>query len=414
MNVNVPVRETVIKLKSTEGGGLWIHNPVAPTPEHLAQIRELEATHGPVRHIVLGSLGLEHKALAGPFAAQFPDATVWLQPGQWSFPLPTPNFLYGFSPGRTRTLPNAASRARAGAVPWEDEIAFEVLGPLRFKAVGAFGETAFFHKATKSLLVTDAVVRIDDTPPPIIAEDPRALLFHARDDASEEVRDNAETRRKGWRRIVQFGLIFFPEKISVASVKDALGAATRTPSSMQALGDGAVPFNLYPWAWAPGESDEVNFRALQRSGRNPAGLLVAPILRELILNRDPAAVLDWVDRVGAFPFKRVIPCHLANDVKATPADFRAAFAFLDPSGAGRGGALSAAPQQQAQAVLVAALAALGLKPKAQTGAGGGPHAPGGGAVPEEAERAAAKADLALLGAASSLLTDLGVVAEPRV
>ena len=45
--------------------------------------------------------------------------------------------------------------------------------------VGGFGETAFFHKSTKTLLVTDAIIQ----------EDPRALLYHARDDMFEVVKD---------------------------------------------------------------------------------------------------------------------------------------------------------------------------------------------------------------------------------
>ena len=65
VNVNVPVRMTVIKL---QGGGLWVHNPVAPTAECLSLIHALESKHGCVEHIVLGTLGLEHKALAGPFS----------------------------------------------------------------------------------------------------------------------------------------------------------------------------------------------------------------------------------------------------------------------------------------------------------------------------------------------------------
>lgn len=130
VNVNVPVRQTVIKLK---GGGLWVHNPVAPTEEHLAMIRALEAEHGAVKHIVLGTVALEHKvvdstlstweaaaqfllifslspstspslrpqpgpgqALAGPFSSAFPNAAVWLQPGQWSFPIQLPPALFGF------------------------------------------------------------------------------------------------------------------------------------------------------------------------------------------------------------------------------------------------------------------------------------------------------------------------------
>lgn len=53
VNVNVPVRSTVVKLKE---GGLWVHNPVAPTPEYLGLIQALEAAHGPVKHIVLGTV----------------------------------------------------------------------------------------------------------------------------------------------------------------------------------------------------------------------------------------------------------------------------------------------------------------------------------------------------------------------
>ena len=92
----------------------------------------------------------------------FPDATVWLQPGQWSFPLPFPLQLIGFPSGRRlRTLPTrspsaASSRgstARSSSVagkepgeaapPWATELPFEGLGPLSFPLVGAFGEPAF-------------------------------------------------------------------------------------------------------------------------------------------------------------------------------------------------------------------------------------------------------------------------------
>jgi len=68
VNVNVPVRQTVVKLHD---GGLWIHNPVAPTPQLLQMVHELERQHGPVKHIVLGTVALEHKATFGPFFFTF-------------------------------------------------------------------------------------------------------------------------------------------------------------------------------------------------------------------------------------------------------------------------------------------------------------------------------------------------------
>lgn len=81
--VIVPVRMTVIKLDNSEGGGLFVYAPVAPTGECMAMMRKLEAEHGPVRHIVLGTLGLEHKVFAGPFAQRFSEASVWFTPGQY-------------------------------------------------------------------------------------------------------------------------------------------------------------------------------------------------------------------------------------------------------------------------------------------------------------------------------------------
>ena len=74
---------TVIKLENTPGGGLFVYAPVAPTGECLAMLRKLEAEHGPVKHIVLGTLGLEHKVFAGPFSQRFSQAKVWFTPGQY-------------------------------------------------------------------------------------------------------------------------------------------------------------------------------------------------------------------------------------------------------------------------------------------------------------------------------------------
>lgn len=57
-------------------------------------------------------------------------------------------------------------------------------------------------------------------------------------------------------------------------------------------------------------------------------LATAPILRKLLLNREPIKVSSWVDQVCKWPFKRIIPCHLSNNIKAGPSEFREAFDFL--------------------------------------------------------------------------------------
>lgn len=207
LNVQVPLRMTVIKL---EGGGLFVYDPVAATPELVGCVRELEKAHGEVKHIVLGSVAIEHKAYCGVFAQKFANAKVWIQPGQYSFPnnLPTP--WLGFPAERTKLIPKSKEDA---PVEWS-EFEFETLGPLISKD-GAFGETVFFHKPTKTLLVTDTVLEVTDDVPKIFEEDPKPLLFHARDTVTDAVKDTKEVRERGWRRIVLFGLFFTPGAIVI-------------------------------------------------------------------------------------------------------------------------------------------------------------------------------------------------------
>lgn len=236
VNVNVPVRCTVVKLK---GGGLFVYNPVAPTKECISIMKDLESRHGTVKLIVLGSLGLEHKATVGPFSRYFKDAEIYLQRGQWSFPLNLPTSLYGFSFGKVlRDIPLNNIEA-----PWNADFDHVCVGPLKFKSVGGFGETAFLHRSSGTLLVTDAVVKVEDEPPAIIQEDPRALLFHARDKMTDVVVDTTETRRKGWRRMTLFSLVFFPAGIDVSGVVETFDQLKDVPKDMKLLGDGAIPIN---------------------------------------------------------------------------------------------------------------------------------------------------------------------------
>lgn len=364
INVNVPVRSTIIKLKR---GGLFVYNPVAPTLECRDMVRALEQEHGPVKHIVLGSLGLEHKALAGPFSRYFPDADVWLQPGQWSFPINLPNTFLGFPVGsRLKVIPSSDT-----INPWSDDFDYAVLGPLKFKSVGGFGETAFFHRDTQTLLVTDAVVKVADNPAPILEEDPRALLFHSRDKMLDPVEDTKEARLRGWRRMALFGLIFFPANIRVNGVFETLRQAPGLTPEVNLLGKDSIPISggLYAWSWE--QSEEESFKALQ------GGLLVAPILSKLILNREPERVLDWVERICKWRFRRIIPCHLENDIRSGPADFKTAFNFLinQDSSSSRTSKSTAG----------------------RTAAAG-----------------ATEADLSLLNQVSDLFTKLGIVAPARV
>jgi hypothetical protein len=318
VNVNVPVRQIVVKLSNSSGGGLWVYNPVAPTPEMLRHMHSLEAQHGPVRHIVLGTVALEHKAAFCSFCRQYPNASAWVQPGQWSFPLNLPLSFYGLpqvGSNRLQELPTTInpSGSRNSLPEWAHDFDFEILGPFHFQSVGAFSETAFYHKSTHSLLVTDVVCSVTKDAPAIIQEDPRALLFHARNNAMELATDDAETRQRGWRRMVQFGLVFFPSQIEVKTVSQALRESQQVPSPMRNLGAGAIPGDtLYPWSWKDDTVDVPSFDAISQDGK----LFCPPILTKLILDREPVATLAWVDRVTTRfgDMQRVVPCHLNNAV----------------------------------------------------------------------------------------------------
>lgn len=85
---------------------------------------------------------------------------------------------------------------------------------------------------------------------------------------------------------------------------------------------------VYPWDWVG--DDKVSFDALK------GGLLVAPILQQLILNREPIEVLDFADKVAKWQFTRIIPAHLKNNLQYTGNDYRAAFSFLEAKGTPRG------------------------------------------------------------------------------
>ena len=99
--VAVPIRLTVVKVP----GGLMLINPLPPTVELCAAITELEAEHGPVCTIVLPTAsGLEHKLPLSALARSFPEAALWVCPGQWSFPVQLPLSWLGIPAGRTRVL----------------------------------------------------------------------------------------------------------------------------------------------------------------------------------------------------------------------------------------------------------------------------------------------------------------------
>lgn len=315
--IHVPIRMTVYRM--TTQRGLFVYAPVAPTPECLRLLRELEEEHGEVLHIVLPTVAVEHKYFVGPFSQNFPKAQVWVCPGQFSVPLQLPLQLLGF-PGNVKTLSSDSLPKE-----WQDEgLDFRVLGPVgKDLSNGPFAEVAFYIRRLRTMLVTDLVVSVPDQAPEIVAEEPRALAFHARDDALSPLETTPEALLRGWRRMALFALFFQSSAIDPEPVSKAVGDAWN--SEAKDLGWGG----LLPWCF---RSDwKKSFDAL-RGG----GLFVAPILSELILNRYLTSdVWPFVeDTVRSWPdMERIIPAHFDAPVAATAQDWRDAFcrAFGEPS-----------------------------------------------------------------------------------
>ena len=308
--VVVPIRMSVVKL---EEGGLLIYAPVAPTRECIRLVKELVAKHGDVKYIILPTIsGLEHKVFVGPFARRFPNAQVFVAPNQWSFPVNLPLSWLGFPSKRTHILPSDSSQT-----PFTDEFDYAVLGPIEL-GPGRFEEVAFFHKRSRTLLVTDSVLSVPEEPPAIVQIDPYPLLFHAKDNAFDVVEDTEANRRKGWQRISLFAFYFQPSAMETIqmgqSIRDALKAPARSRKAY---------FGWFPFKWK--DDWKQSFDALRGDGR----LLVAPILQTLILNRAPKETIDWADRVARWNFQRIVPCHFDSPLEADPRQFRQAFAFLE-------------------------------------------------------------------------------------
>ncbi|MEB3233021.1 MAG: DUF4336 domain-containing protein, partial [Leptolyngbyaceae bacterium] len=308
--VIVPIRMTVVKLAA---GGLLVYAPVAPTAECMAQMRQLEARHGAVKYIILPTVsGLEHKVYAGPFARQFPTAQVYVAPDQWSFPVNLPLSWLGLPGRRTQRLPEDGR-----SLPFYNEFDYALLGPVEL-GVAPFEEVALLHRPSRTLLVTDTIVSIPTTPPAILHQDPYPMLFHARETGQDQIEDTIDNRVKGWQRIALYAMYFVPGAIDVPPLGELLRDA-RLGGDRSRQGY----FGLYPFRWD--DDWQKSFDALSGNGR----LLVAPVLQQLILNRDPKTVLRWADTIAQWDFQRLISCHFDAPVMTTPQAFRQAFAFLE-------------------------------------------------------------------------------------
>ena len=297
--VAVPVRLTVAKVP----GGLMLVNPLPPTGEVRHAIARLEQQHGPVRTIVLPTAsGLEHKLPLGPLARAFPDADIWVCPGQWSFPVQLPLSWLGVPARRTKVLFD-------DGLPHGDVCEWFSLGPLDL-GVGRFQEVSCLHRPSGALLVTDALVGISAEPPALFDLDPTPLLFHARECGDELLTDSAEARRRGWARLVLFASYLRPEPLEVPPLQELLRDAFKP-----GLRTARAHFGLYPFRWRRGWHDA----ARELIGDPQPFVQVAPVVERLVLPRALGTFVKWLQQIGRIDgMQWLVPAHYSAPIVFNP------------------------------------------------------------------------------------------------
>ena len=303
-NIELGPLETTIRCVTCKlsDGSLWVHAPLAPTEEFFEFVESCgDGTSACVRYVVVPTYALEHKIFAKDALARWRGAKLYASPGQFTFPIRDVSDEIVFGKKVDFVLQGSDLDVRSPvAVPWKDEIEFETLEAGTFD-VGStkqtIYETAFFHKPSKTLIVTDALAQIPIDPPEANSVE-KLLVVSQRSTADPVPEDTPEARRAGWEKTALLVSYFFPEHEEL---------------------DPAAPGTVI---WTDGWHD--NFQAL--AGR----LLVPPVVRTLLYAQNPNAVRRWVAAVSSrWDFERVVPAHWEAPLACSPGDFKRAFAFLD-------------------------------------------------------------------------------------
>lgn len=136
LGLALPVRMTVIRLRD---GGLWLHSPT----RHTEALQHALQALGPVRHLVAPNIA--HWSFLREWQRHCPEATLWAAPEL----------------RRRRAVGRAGLRldhdlTGATPAPWEGEVSQRII-----PGAGGFREVAFFHRPSRSLVLTDLVQNLE-------------------------------------------------------------------------------------------------------------------------------------------------------------------------------------------------------------------------------------------------------------
>ena len=131
-----PTRMVVVRL---EDGGMWLHSPVAASPELVAEVAAL----GPVRHLIAPNW--VHYAYLPEWQALFPEAKTWAAAG----------------------VRQRAAR-RGGKIRWDADLALdpapvwaEEIDLHEVKGHPQHREWVFLHRESRSLILTDLLQALE-------------------------------------------------------------------------------------------------------------------------------------------------------------------------------------------------------------------------------------------------------------
>lgn len=126
-------RMTVVRLKN---GDLFIHSPIKPKSELLQEVSKL----GNVKYLI--SPNKIYHLFLQDWIKLFPDSKIYASPGLRK---------------KRKDIKFTADLKDFPEVEWEDEI-----DQLIFKGSSIMEEVVFFHKASKTLILTDLIENFDE------------------------------------------------------------------------------------------------------------------------------------------------------------------------------------------------------------------------------------------------------------